>query len=174
METPSALDEARVVVAGATALGRAPDADVVARLVCGRVRPDGGVSDPGFSEECAVAAAAALLRWANPRSPALDRLGRWMELRAFERPPAHLELLAWLTSGLAATGRRYPDPAGARAMLDGCARRLPPRRRGGGGFARATLMGIATLEYTYLAARTAVLLGPHAVDSSPWREPYAW
>jgi len=151
VEVPSELQETYRVVEVLRILGADFDREKIARLVSGLLNDDGGFGRNDFSTLASTFYATEIHRLlgtdmrkvTSTRGYLRDRETKW---RAnFDIGQVNfLEDLFWLVRGLSNLGEKSNFPDRVTRFVTAC-------QRVNGGFSRAIIMGIPTLEYTFYA-----------------------
>jgi hypothetical protein len=151
IEVPSELEDTYRAIRALGIIGTDFDEQKVARFVSSLLNPDGGYGGHGFSTLASTFYATEIqklleieLRKLNSTRDYLrDKEDKW---RAnFDKGQVDfIENLFWLVKGLANTGEKSNIPERITEFVMAC-------QKANGGFARTTIMGIPTLEYTFYA-----------------------
>jgi hypothetical protein len=151
IEVPSELEDTYRAIRTLQIIGTDFDEQKVARFVSSLLNPDGGYGGHGFSTLASTFYATEIhkllrteiRRLTSTRDYLRDKEDKW---RAnFDKGQVDfLENLFWLVKGLANTGEKSNIPERITEFVMAC-------QRANGGFARTTIMGIPTLEYTFYA-----------------------
>ena len=151
IEVPSELEDTYRAIRTLQIIGTDFDEQKVTRFVSSLLNPDGGYGRGGFSTLASTFYATEihklleieLRRLTSTRDYLRDKEDKW---RAnFDKGQVDfLENLFWLVKGLANTGEKSNIPERITEFVMAC-------QRANGGFARTTIMGIPTLEYTFYA-----------------------
>ena len=151
IEVPSELEDTYRAIRTLQIIGTDFDEQKVARFVSSLLNPDGGYGGHGFSTLASTFYATEihklleieLWKLTSTRDYLRDKEDKW---RAnFDKGQVDfLENLFWLVKGLANMGEKSNIPERITEFVMAC-------QRANGGFARTTIMGIPTLEYTFYA-----------------------
>ena len=151
IEVPSELEDTYRAIRALGIIGTDFDEQKAARFVSSLLNPDGGYGGHGFSTLASTFYATEIqklleieLRKLNSTRDYLrDKEDKW---RAnFDKGQVDfIENLFWLVKGLANTGEKSNIPERITEFVMAC-------QKANGGFARTTIMGIPTLEYTFYA-----------------------
>lgn len=120
------------------------DTERVARFTSSFLRPDGGYGARGYSTLASTFCATEIHKLLGEDTGKLTTARGYLRKREENWQVQFIEDLYWLVLGLANLGEKTNVP-------DKVARFVMMCQRSNGGFSRATIMGIATLEYTYYA-----------------------
>jgi hypothetical protein len=151
VEVPSELQKTYRAVTVLGILGVDFDRESIARFVSSLLNDDGGFGRNDFSTLASTFFAieihkllgADMRRLTSTRGYLRDRETKW-RAHFDNRQVNFLEDLFWLVRGLANLGEKSNFPDRVTRFVTAC-------QRVNGGFSRATIMGIPTLEYTFYA-----------------------
>ncbi|MCX7911985.1 MAG: hypothetical protein N2506_03335 [Dehalococcoidales bacterium] len=144
VEVPSELQDTFRAVRVLSIIGARFDREKVKRFTVGFLRPDGGYGSGGLSTLASTFYALAIQKMLGTEAVSPRATRDYLRKREENWQVQFIEEVYWLVMGLASLGEktRFPDKV-VRFVME-C-------RRQNGGFARATVIGIPTLEYTYYA-----------------------
>jgi hypothetical protein len=126
------------------------DQNRIVRFVSGFLNPDGGYGREGRSTLASTFYTTEIHRLLGAETAKISTVDYLRSRETnwqvnFDRGQvSFIEDLFWLVKGLANLGEKSDFPDRVTRFVLGCQRR-------GGGFSRATIMGIPTLEYTFYA-----------------------
>ena len=144
IEVSSELEETYRAVRILKAIGITFDEQVVSGFVFSLLNRDGGYGRNRHSTLASTFYATEIYKLLGVDTQKLDRTGAYFRRREKIWRIQFIEDLFWLVEGLANLGERPIFPGRVIDFVLEC-------QRQGGGFARATIMGIPTLEYTFYA-----------------------
>lgn len=161
VEVPSELQDTYRAVRTLNIIKRDLDREKVGRFVAGFLNPDGGYGSKGYSTLSSTFYATAIYRLLRLHNLGMTATKGYLRRREQYWQVQFIEDLYWLVEGLANLSEKpiYPDRF-TMFVLE-C-------QRHNGGFSRATIMGIPTLEYTYYAI--SILKKTGALHFSPEQE----
>lgn len=151
VEVPSELEDTYRAVRTLKTLGTDLDEQKVISFVSSLLNQDGGYGREGHSTLASTFYATEIHKVLGIEIPRLtstrdylrDRENRWQANFA-KGQVDFIENLFWLIKGLANAGEKSNVPERITRFVMAC-------QRANGGFARTTIMGIPTLEYTFYA-----------------------
>jgi len=149
VEVTSELQQTYRAVRVLKTLGTRFDQNRVVRFVSGFLNPDGGYGREGRSTLASTFYATEVMRLLNVDSGRIAGAKAYLRMRgndwltSFKSGQVDfIENLYWLVMGLGNLREKLNLPDRVVTFVLGC-------QRQGGGFARAIIMGIPTLEYTF-------------------------
>lgn len=142
VEVPSELRDTCRAVQVLGLFGGSLDKEKVTRFVLGLLNQDGGYGRDGHSTLASTFYATTIHKILGTDIGKLTRTRDYLRKIEENWQVQFLEDLYWLIFGLTNLGEKLHMPARAVGFVMEC-------QRPGGGFSRATVMGIPTLEYTY-------------------------
>lgn len=163
IEVPSELEETYRAVNVLKTIGAGLNKEKIARFVSRFLNPDGGYGSKGHSTLASTFYAIGIHGLLGTGSGSFSITRDYLVKMEREWQVQFIENLYWLVSSLVALGERPRYPDRAARFVNEC-------QRTNGGFARATIMGIPTLEYTYYALTILRETGLLQVWSSSARE----
>ncbi len=125
-------------------IGADYDRDKVKRFTGMFLRPDGGYGGKGYSTLPSTFYATEIYKLLGVGMEKPEATKAYLRKMEDIWRLAYLENVYWLVAALANLGERTARPQDATEFVMMC-------QRSNGGFARATVMGIPTLEYTFYA-----------------------
>lgn len=143
-EVPSELRDTYRSVKALKTLGAGFDEQGVSHFVLRMLNPDGGYGPKGHSTLASTFYAAAIHGLVGQGTETLPATRGYLRRREEDWQVQFIEDLYYLVLGLANLGENTNVPERVRRFVTEC-------QRSNGGFSRATVMGIPTLEYTYYA-----------------------
>jgi hypothetical protein len=152
LEVPSELEATYRAVRILRTLGAHFEEAQIARFVLGVLNRDGGYGEGGRSTLASTYYATAIHRLLRVGAKKLAAPRAYLRKKERAWQIQFIENLFWLVQGLANLGEESNTPERAASFVLECQRR-------GGGFARAPIMGIPTLEYTFYALSILQELG---------------
>lgn len=144
IEVASELEETYQAVSVLKAAGAEFDGEKVCSFVRRLLNRDGGYGKDGRSTLASTYYATAIYRVLGVEVPRTTATKAYLRRREARWEVQFIEDLYWLAGALASLSERLSHPEKAVEFVLGC-------RRRGGGFARAPVIGIPTLEYTFYA-----------------------
>jgi len=144
VEVPSELQDTYRAVRTLNIIQEDLDREKITCFVSGFLNPDGGYGSKGYSTLASTFYATAIYRLLRLHNPGMTTTKGYLRRREQKWLVQFIEDLYWLVEGLANLSEKpiYPDRF-TMFVLE-C-------QRHNGGFSRATIMGIPTLEYTFYA-----------------------
>ena len=144
IEVPSELEETYRAVRILKTIGATFDEQVISGFVFSLLNRDGGYGRNGHSTLASTFYATAIDKLLGVDTQKLAGTRAYLRRREESWQVQFIEDLFWLVEGLANLGEEPASPERFTKFVLAC-------QRQGGGFARATIMGIPTLEYTFYA-----------------------
>jgi len=144
IEVPSELEETYRAVRILKTIGATFDEQVISGFVFSLLNRDGGYGRNGHSTLASTFYATAIDKLLGVDTQKLAGTRAYLRRREESWQVQFIEDLFWLVEGLANLGEKSNFPDRVTEFVLEC-------QRQGGGFARATVMGIPTLEYTFYA-----------------------
>jgi len=144
IEVPSELQETYRAVRVLKIIGTDFDTEKVSRFVFSFLRPDGGYGGKGYSTLASTFYATEIHKLLEIDVGKLTVTRNYLRKREENWQVQFIEDLYWLVGGLANMGEKTSFPDKIFRFIMNC-------QRLNGGFSRATVMGIPTLEYTFYA-----------------------
>jgi len=144
IEVPSELQETYRAVKVLKIIGADFDEQKVIRFVFRMLNPDGGYGGKGYSTLVSTFYTTEITKLLGVDTGKLNATRDYLRKREENWQVQFIEDVYWLVLGLANLGEKtnFPDRVTRFVMM--C-------QRSNGGFSRATIMGIPTLEYTFYA-----------------------
>jgi hypothetical protein len=163
IEVPSELEDTYRAIRTLKMIGTDFDEQKVTSFVSSLLNPDGGYGRHGFSTLASTFHATEIQKllgielWKlnSTRDYLRDKEDKW-RLNFAKRQVDFIENLFWLVKALTNMGEESNIPERITEFVMAC-------QRANGGFARTTVMGIPTLEYTFYAL--SILTECHALSS---------
>jgi len=144
VEVPSELEETYRAVRVLKIIGADFDREKVNRFTFSFVRPDGGYGAKGYSTLASTFYATEIHKLLGVETGKLTTTKDYLRKREENWQVQFIEDLYWLALGLANLGEKTNVPDRVTRFVMMC-------QRSNGGFSRAMIMGIPTLEYTFYA-----------------------
>jgi hypothetical protein len=144
IEVPSELENTYRAVRILKIIGADFDRDKIIRFVSGFLRPDGGYGGKGYSTLASTFYATEIHKLLGNDTQKLIVTRDYLRKREENWQVQFIEDLYWLYKGLANLGEKPNFPDRTLKFVMAC-------QRVNGGFSRATIIGIPTLEYTFYA-----------------------
>jgi len=144
VEVSSELEETYRAVRILKIIGADFDEQRVSRLVFSLLNPDGGYGGKGYSTLASTFYATEIHKLLGNDMKKLTITRDYLRKRERNWQVQFIEDLYWLVPGLANLGEKTNVPGSVTRFVMMC-------QRSNGGFSRATIMGIPTLEYTFYA-----------------------
>ena len=144
VEVSSELEETYRAVRILKAIGATFDEQVISGFVFSFLNRDGGYGSNRHSTLASTFYATAIHKLLEVDIQKLARTRAYLGRREASWKVQFIEDLFWLVEGLTNLGEEPASPERFIKFVVAC-------QRQGGGFARATIMGIPTLEYTFYA-----------------------
>ena len=152
VEVPSELQDTYRAVRVLKIIGIDFDREKVNRFTFGFLRPDGGYGARGQSTPASTFYATEIHKLLGMDTGKQAATGDYLRRREGNWQVQFIEDIYWLVLGLANLGEKTNVPDRVVRFVMEC-------QRQNGGFSRATVMGIPTLEYTYYALSTLKEVG---------------
>ncbi len=143
IEVSSELEETYQAVSVLKATGAEFDGEEVCDFVRRTFNGDGGYGRGGRSTLASTYYATAIYQMLGVEVPRAAATKAYLRRKEARWEVRFIEDLYWLAGALTSVGERLNQPERAIEFVLGCRRR--------GGFARAPVIGIPTLEYTFYA-----------------------
>lgn len=144
VEVPSELQETYRAVTVLKIIGAEFNKQKVSRFVFRMLNPDGGYGGNGHSTLASTYYATEIHKLLGAETEKLNITRNYLRKRLDNWQVQFIEDLYWLVGGLVNMGEKTNYPDKISRFIRAC-------QRSNGGFSRATIMGIPTLEYTYYA-----------------------
>jgi len=144
VEVPSELQDTYRAVRVLKIIGADFDRDKVNRFTLSFLRPDGGYGARGLSTLASTFYATEIHKLLGMEAAKLTATKDYLRKREENWQVQFIEDVYWLILGLANLGEKTNVPDRVTRFVMMC-------QRSNGGFSRATIMGIPTLEYTFYA-----------------------
>lgn len=142
VEVPSELRDTYRAVRTSEIIGADLDRKGLKRFVSHFLNADGGYGSQGHSTLASTYFASAIFKIFRLKIPGLTATKEYLRKRERNWQVQFIEDLYWLNEGLANLGEKP-------VYTDRVSRFVMECQRSNGGFSRATIMGIPTLEYTF-------------------------
>ena len=144
IEVPSELQDTYRAVRALKDIGSDFDRERVIRFTTGFLRSDGGYGAKEYSTLASTFYATEIHKLLGVKSVKLSATRDYLKRREENWQVQFIEDVYWLVLGLANLGEKTNVPDRVTKFVMMC-------QRSNGGFSRATIMGIPTLEYTFYA-----------------------
>jgi hypothetical protein len=144
VEVPSELWNTYRAVKVLKIIGAEFDREKVNRFIFSFLRPDGGYGARGYSTLASTFYATEIHKLLGVEAAKLSATRDYLRRREENEQAQFIEDLYWLVLSLANLGEKTNVPDRVTRFVMMC-------QRSGGGFSRAMIMGIPTLEYTFYA-----------------------
>jgi hypothetical protein len=144
VEVPSELQDTYRAVRVLKITGADFDREKVSRFTLGFLRPDGGYGAKGYSTLASTFYATEIHKLLGVDTGKLNTAREYLRKREENWQVQFIEDVYWLYKGLANLGEKPNFPDRTLKFVMAC-------QRANGGFSRATIIGIPTLEYTFYA-----------------------
>ena len=144
IEVPSELEETYRAVRVLKIIGADFDSEKVIRFVSSFLRSDGGYGAKGYSTLASTFYATEIHKLLGVEMGKLNATRDYLRKREGSWQVQFIEDVYWLVLGLANLGEKTN-------VLEWVTRFVMMCQRSNGGFSRATIIGIPTLEYTFYA-----------------------
>jgi hypothetical protein len=144
VEVPSELQDTYRAVRVLKIVGADFDREKVIAFTYGFLRPDGGYGARGLSTLASTFYATEIHKLLGIEAAKLTATRDYLRKREENWQVQFIEDVYWLVMGLANLGEKTNFPDRVVRFIMEC-------QRQNGGFSRATVMGIPTLEYTFYA-----------------------
>jgi len=144
IEVPSELQETYRALKVLKIIGADFDGQKVGRFVFRMLNPDGGYGGKGYSTLASTFYATEIHKLLGVQAGKLTVTRDYLRKREGNWQVQFIEDVYWLVLGLANLGEKTNLPDRVTRFVMMC-------QRSNGGFSRATIMGIPTLEYTFYA-----------------------
>jgi len=144
VEVPSELQDTYRAVRTLNIIKGDLDREKVGRFVAGFLNPDGGYGSRGYSTLASTFCATAIYPLLGLVNPEMTATKGYLRKREENWQVQFIEDLYWLVGALDNLGEESNFPERTLRFVTEC-------QRINGGFSRATIMGIPTLEYTFYA-----------------------
>jgi len=144
VEVASELQETYRAVKALKTMGVSFNEEKISHFVSSLLNRDGGYGKNGHSTLASTFYATAIYRLLKGNKEDLAYTKDYLRNKEANWQVQFIEDLFWLVEGLANLGEKSNYPDRINSLILEC-------QRPNGGFSRATVMGIPTLEYTYYA-----------------------
>lgn len=152
VEVSSELEETYRAVRTLKVIDSIPDEQVIVGFVSSLLNQDGGYGRNGHSTLASTFYATEIYKLLGVGAQKPDSTRSYLKMREKGRQIQFIEDLYWLVGSLANLGEKPCSTGRITNFILAC-------QRPNGGFARAAIMGIPTLEYTFYALSILIAIG---------------